>query len=148
MRALRKRWGGLYARHGRAKKTGGHKARPTFSAVSPSGRSPLQWQLKMKRRDHHPFPQIKTMGVDALRSRVEREMIAAQLTRFRDQYAGKWTSAWVEDGGRRGTAEASIALDVVRRVGRYTVSFDGPLLGGRSPKPTTYVVGLDQYDAT
>jgi hypothetical protein len=54
----------------------------------------------------------------------------------------------VEDGGRRGTAEASIALDVVRRVGTYTVSFDGPLLGGASPKPTTYVVGVDQYDAT
>jgi hypothetical protein len=72
----------------------------------------------------------------------------AQLTRFRDQYAGTWTSAWVEDGGRRGTAEATIALDVVRRVGTYTVSFDGPLLGGASPKPTTYVVGVDQYDAT
>ncbi len=79
---------------------------------------------------------------------VSKRFTPAQLTRFRDRYAGKWTSAWVEDGGRRGTAEASIALDVVRRVATYTVAFDGPLLGGDGPRPTTYVVGVDQYDAT
>jgi hypothetical protein len=79
---------------------------------------------------------------------VAKRLTRAQLTRFRDQYAGKWTSAWVEEGGRRGTADASITLDPVRRVGKYTVSFDGPLLGGTSPKPTTYVVGVDQFDAT
>jgi hypothetical protein len=72
----------------------------------------------------------------------------AQLTRFRNQYAGKWTSAWVEEEGRRGTADATIALDVARRVATYTVAFDGPLLGGESPKATTYVVNVDQFDAT
>jgi len=79
---------------------------------------------------------------------ASKQLTRAQLTRFRDLYSGKWTGAWVEDGGGRGTAEASIALDVVRRVGTYTVAFDGPLLDGESPESTTYVVGLDQYDST
>lgn len=77
-----------------------------------------------------------------------KRLTRAQLTRFRDLYAGTWTSAWVEEGGRRGTADASIALDPVRRVATFTVAFDGPLLGGPSPKPTTYTVSVDQYDAT
>jgi len=79
---------------------------------------------------------------------TSKRITRAALTRFRDQYAGTWSGAWVEDGGRRGTAEASIALDVVRRVATCTVAFDGPLLGGQSPEPTTYVVGVDQYDST
>ncbi|HEX4490171.1 MAG TPA: hypothetical protein VH914_03110 [Acidimicrobiia bacterium] len=79
---------------------------------------------------------------------ASKRFTRAQLTRFRNQYAGAWTSAWIEEGGRRGTADATLALDVARRVATYTVTFDGPLLGGESPKPTTYVVNVDQYDAT
>jgi hypothetical protein len=79
---------------------------------------------------------------------ASKRITRAALTRFRDQYAGKWSGAWVEDGGGKGTAEASIGLDVVRRVATCSVAFDGPLLGGQSPTPTTYVVGVDQYDST
>ena len=79
---------------------------------------------------------------------ASKRFTRAQLTRFRNQYAGTWMSAWVEEGGRRGTAQAAIALDVVRRVATFTVGFEGPLLGGESPEPTTYVVDVDQFDAT
>ena len=80
-------------------------------------------------------------------SRHRSGSLEPALTRFRDLYTGKWTGAWVEDGGRRGTGDASITLDVERRVATCTVGFRRTVARRSSPQTTTYVVGVDQYDA-
>jgi len=79
---------------------------------------------------------------------VAKQFTADQLTRFRDRYAGSWAGSWAEEGGREGTADVSVVLDVSGRVATCTVAFSGPLLGGPPPPTTTYVVSVDQYDAS
>lgn len=67
----------------------------------------------------------------------------ASVSAFERTFAADWLGAWADDAGGAGTFDATIGIDLPKRLGEFEVTFDGPVLGSGPPVSARHTFSVD-----
>jgi hypothetical protein len=73
-----------------------------------------------------------------------RPLDDAALTGFQRTFAADWLGAWTDDAGGAGTFDATLGIDVPKRLAEIGVTFAGPVLGEGPPVSARHTIDVEE----